>query len=40
LIEIGLLVLENKIFKNFSVYFYSFVIIFPWKRAIPFIWTI
>jgi hypothetical protein len=30
LIEIGLLDLEKKIFKN-----YSFVIISPWRRAIP-----
>jgi hypothetical protein len=27
-------------FKNCSVYFYSFVIISPWRRAIPFILTI
>jgi hypothetical protein len=34
LIEIGLLVLE-KIFLKLSVYFYSFVIISPWRRIIP-----
>jgi hypothetical protein len=39
LIEIGLLVLE-KIFKKISVYFYSFVIISPWRKAIPFICTV
>jgi hypothetical protein len=37
LIEIGLLVMEKKIFKKCSVYFYSFEIISPWRRAIPFI---
>jgi hypothetical protein len=37
LIEIGLLVLEKKILKKISVYFYSFVIISPWRRKIPFI---
>jgi hypothetical protein len=26
-------------FKNFSVYFYSFAIISPWRRVIPFAWT-
>jgi hypothetical protein len=31
LIEIGQLVLEKKILKKFSVYFYSFVIISPWR---------
>jgi hypothetical protein len=34
LIEIGLLVLENKIFK-FSVYFYSFAIISPGHGHFP-----
>jgi hypothetical protein len=38
LIKIGLLVLE-KIFKTNLVYLYSFVIFFPWRREIPFIWT-
>jgi hypothetical protein len=37
-IEFDLLVLE-KILKIFSVYIYSFAIIFPWRRANPFIWT-
>jgi hypothetical protein len=36
LIEFGLLVLE-KIFFKISVYFYSFAIISPWRRVIPFI---
>jgi hypothetical protein len=26
-------------FSKFSVYFYSFAVISPWRRAIPFIWT-
>jgi hypothetical protein len=26
-------------FQKFSVHFYSFAIISPWRRAIPFIWT-
>ena len=34
LVEIGSVVLEKKIFK-----FHYFVIISPWKRAGPFIWT-
>jgi hypothetical protein len=32
---IGLLVLEKKIFKKISVYFYSFAIISPWRRCSP-----
>jgi hypothetical protein len=39
LIEIGLLVLEKKIFKNLQCIF-TLVIISPWRRAIPFILTI
>jgi hypothetical protein len=38
LIDFGLLVLEKKIFSNIAVYFYSFAIISPWRRAIPFVW--
>jgi hypothetical protein len=30
---------EEEDLKKFSVYFYSFAIISPWRRAIPFIWT-
>jgi hypothetical protein len=30
---------EEEDFKKFSVYFYSFAIISPWRRAIPFLWT-
>ena len=37
LVEIDPVVLEKKIFK--FLYFRYFVIIFPWKRAGPFIWT-
>jgi hypothetical protein len=37
LVEIGPVVLEKKIFKKFPVYFYSFAIISPWRRVIPFI---
>jgi hypothetical protein len=37
MIEFGLLVLEKKILINVSVYFYSFAIISPWRRVIPFI---
>jgi hypothetical protein len=37
LIEIGLLVLEKKDFLKISEYFYSFAIISPWRKAIPFI---
>jgi hypothetical protein len=37
LIEIGLLVLEiEEDFKKISVYFYSFAVISPWRKAIPF----
>jgi hypothetical protein len=36
LIEIGLLVLEKKIFKKFHCIF-TLVIISPWRRATPFI---
>ena len=39
LVEIGLVVLEKKIFKIFSIYFGYFFIISPWKRTGPFIWT-
>ena len=39
LVEIGLVVLEKKIFLNLSMYFCNFVIISPWKRAGSFIWT-
>jgi hypothetical protein len=39
-IEIGLLVLEKKIFKKFSGNFYSFAIISPWGRGLSFICTI
>jgi hypothetical protein len=35
LIEFGLLLLEKKILKKNSVYFYSFVIISPWRRQSP-----
>ena len=38
LVEIGPMVLEQKIFKISSMYICSFVIISPWKRAGPFIW--
>jgi hypothetical protein len=27
-------------FLKFSVHFYSFAIIFPWRKGLPFIWTI
>jgi hypothetical protein len=37
MIEFGLLVLEKKIFEKISVYFYSFAIISPWRRVIPFV---
>jgi hypothetical protein len=30
---------EEEDFKKFSMYFYSFAIISPWRRAIPFLWT-
>ena len=39
LVEIGLLVLEKKIFWILSMYFHYFLIISPWKKAGPFIWT-
>jgi hypothetical protein len=41
LIDFGLLVLEKKIKKKkkIPVYFYSFAIISPWRRAIPFLCT-
>ena len=38
LVEIGPVVLEKKIFLIINVFCY-FVIISPWKRAGPFIWT-
>ena len=38
LVEIGPVVLEN-ILKFRKVYFHYFIIISPWKRAGPFIWT-
>ena len=38
LVKIGPVVREKKIFK-LAMYFRYFVIIFPWKRAGPFIWT-
>ena len=37
LVEIGQVVLEKKIFKNFVNVFYYFIIISPWKRGRPFI---
>jgi hypothetical protein len=37
LIEIGQLVLEKKIFKKNSVYFYSFAVISPWASVFPLI---
>jgi hypothetical protein len=40
LIEIGLLVLEKKIFENILKDFYSFAIISPWERGLSFICTI
>ena len=39
LVEIGSVILEKKIFLILSLYFHYFVIISPWKRAGPFIWT-
>ena len=39
LVEIGPVVLEKKILKSFSIYFYYFIMIFPLRRAWPFIWT-
>ena len=38
-VQIGTVVLEKKIFLILSIYFRFFVIIYPWKRATPFIWT-
>ena len=38
LVEIGLVVLE-KFFQILSMYFCYFIIISPWKRVGPFIWT-
>ena len=38
LVEIGPVVHEEKIFFS-SMYFRFFVIISPWKWAVPFIWT-
>ena len=35
----GPLVVEKKIFLILSMYLHYFVIISPWKRAGPFIWT-
>jgi hypothetical protein len=38
LIDLGLLHLEKKIFKNSQcIFFYSFAIISPWRGAFPFI---
>jgi hypothetical protein len=34
-----MLVLEKKIFLKLSVYFYSFPIISPWNKGLPFIYT-
>ena len=39
LVEIGSVVLEKKISLISTMYFHYFVIISPWKRAGPFIWT-
>ena len=39
LVEIGSVVLEKRIFLISSLYFRYFVIISPWKRAGPVIWT-
>ena len=39
LVKIGPVVLEEKIFLISSMYFHYFVIISPWKRAGPFVWT-
>ena len=39
LVEIGPVVLEKKIFKMLLMYFCYFVMISPWKRVWPFIWT-
>ena len=39
LIEVGSMVLENKIFLIASLYFHYFLIISPWNRVELFIWT-
>ena len=39
LVEIGPVVLEKKILTFSSMYFHYFIIISPWKKAGPFIWT-
>ena len=39
LVEIGQIVLEMKIFKFRRSFFPYFIIICPWKRAAPFIWS-
>ena len=39
LVEIGPVVLGKKFFLILSMYFHYFIIISPWKRAWPFIWT-
>ena len=39
LVEIGSVVLEKRIFLISSMHFPYFVIISPWKRVGPFIWT-
>ena len=39
LVEIGPVILGKKIFKFSLKYFHYFVIISPWKRTRPFIWT-
>ena len=39
LVEIGPVVLEKNILKFRKVYFHYIVIISPWQRAGPFIWT-
>ena len=39
LVEIRPVVLEKKIFKMSSMYFSYFLIISPWEKAGPLIWT-
>ena len=39
LVEVGPMVLEEKIFKIRQYIFRNFIIITAWKRAWPFIWT-
>ena len=39
LVEIGSVILEKKLFLILSMYFRYFVIISPWERVGPFIWT-